>query len=147
MSKINYFFEDTTSNNEILPDKSWIENSIEMEGRNLGCINLIICSDNYLVKINKKYLNKEYLTDVITFNTNHLANAESKDYIYGDIYISIERVLENKKKYGVSLSNELHRVLIHGVLHLLGYDDKTQFEKKLMTSKEDEYLKMIKENE
>ena len=108
MSKINYFFEDTTPNNEILPNKSWIENSIEMEGRNLGCINLIICSDNYLVKINKKYLNKEYLTDVITFNTNHLANAESKDYIYGDIYISIERVLENKKKYGVSLSNELH---------------------------------------
>ena len=147
MSKINYFFEDTTSNNEILPNKSWIENSIEMEGRKLGCINLIICSDNYLVKINKKYLNKEYLTDVITFNTNHLANAESKDYIYGDIYISIERVLENKKKYGVSLSNELHRVLIHGVLHLLGYDDKTQSEKKLMTSKEDEYLKMIKENE
>ena len=96
MSKINYFFEDTTSYCEILPSKSWIENSIEMEGRNLGCINFIICSDNYLVKINKKYLNKEYLTDVITFNTNHLADFESKDYIYGDIYISIERVLENK---------------------------------------------------
>tara|TARA_B100000575_G_C23134938_1_gene659103 strand:+ start:227 stop:670 length:444 start_codon:yes stop_codon:yes gene_type:complete len=147
MSKINYFFEDTTSNNLILPNKSWIESSIVMEGRNLGCINFIICSDNYLVKINKKYLNKEYLTDVITFNTNHLANFESKDYIYGDIYISIERVLENKKNYGVSISNELHRVLIHGVLHLLGYDDKTKSEKKLMTSKEDEYLKMIKENE
>ena len=57
MSKINYFFEDTTSNNEILPNKSWIENSIEMEGRKLGCINLIICSDNYLVKINKKFYN------------------------------------------------------------------------------------------
>ena len=81
---------------------------------------------------------------MITFNTNHLADFESKDYIYGDIYISIERVLENKKNYGVSLSNELHRVLIHGVLHLLGYDDKTQSEKKQMTSKEDEYLKMIK---
>lgn len=144
MSKINYFFEDTLPNNEIVPNKSWIENCIEMEGRKLGCINLIICSDNYLVKINKKYLNKEYLTDVITFNTDHLADFESKDYIYGDIYISIERVLENKKNYGVSLSNELHRVLIHGVLHLLGYDDKIQSEKKLMTSKEDEYLKMIK---
>jgi len=147
MSKINYFFEDITSNNEILPNESWIENSIVTEGRKLGCINFIICSDNYLVKINKKYLNKEYLTDVITFNTNHLADFESKDYIYGDIYISIERVLENKKSYGVSLSNELHRVFIHGVLHLLGYNDKTQSEKKIMTSKEDEYLKMIKENE
>ena len=144
MSKVNYLFEDTRTNNEILPNKIWIENSIEIEGRKLGCINCIICSDNYLVKINKEYLNKEYLTDVITFNTNHLADFKSKDYIYGDIYISIERVLENKKNYGVSLSNELHRVLIHGVLHLLGYDDKTQSEKKLMTSKEDEYLKMIK---
>ena len=97
MSKINYFFEDTTSNNEILPNKSWIENSIEMEGRNLGCINLIICSDNYLVKINKKYLNKEYLTDVITFNTNHLANAESKDYITAIFTLVSKGFLKTKK--------------------------------------------------
>ena len=147
MREINYFFEDTAPNKEILPNKSWIENSIEMEGRKLGCINFIICSDNYLVKINKKYLNKDYLTDVISFNTNHLADVDDKNHVYGDIYISIERVHENKENFGVSLSNELHRVLIHGVLHLLGYDDKIQAEKKLMTSKEDEYLKMIKQNE
>ena len=93
--EINYFFEDTAPNKEILPNKSWIENSI-VEGAT-GCINFIICSDNYLVKINKKYLNKDYLTDVISFNTNHLADVDDKNHVYGDIYISIEGFMKIKK--------------------------------------------------
>lgn len=118
--------------------KQWLSSVIKSEGKTLGSVNFIFCSDNYLLEMNKKYLNHNTLTDVITFDYCE----EQK--ITGDIFISIERVKENAEKFGPNFESELKRVMVHGVLHLLGYKDKTKPVKELMTKKENLYLKKIK---
>ena len=117
----------------------WIFNCIESENKQLRHLNFIFCSDEYLHKINVEYLNHDNYTDVITF-----PYSEGK-IIEGDIFISIERIRENANKFNVDFNNELHRVMIHGVLHLLGYFDKTPNDKALMTQKENEYLLKLME--
>ena len=116
--------------------RSWIANSIFKENKSVGQLSFIFCSDNYLLKINKKYLNHDFFTDVISFDHSE------ENHISGDIYISIDRVKENAKEFGYSLKDELHRIIIHGLLHLLGYSDKTQELKATMKEKEDFYLSL-----
>ncbi len=114
----------------------WIEASASAEGKAVSAINFIFCSDDYLYRMNMDYLQHDTYTDVITFPYS----SSEDDFIEGDIFISVERTAENAKQFGVSAELELHRVMIHGVLHLIGYDDKSTAKKKIMTAKEDEYL-------
>ncbi|MFB5945535.1 rRNA maturation RNase YbeY [Albibacterium profundi] len=134
--KINFFNEDIqfTLKNKIQIRK-WIRKSIENEGFKLGELNFIFCSDGYLLQINQEYLKHDTYTDIITFD-----NSELSEIISGDIFISIDRIIENAEKFQINFDNELHRVMIHGVLHLMGYPDKKREEKVIMTSKEDYYL-------
>lgn len=118
------------------PDRltNWISQIISREHCRLSSLNIVFCSDDYLHQINLTYLQHDTLTDIITF-----PYADAPD-IQGDILISIDRVQENAADLGLSFSDELHRVIIHGVLHLCGYGDKSPAEKRLMTEKEDEAL-------
>jgi rRNA maturation RNase YbeY len=116
---------------------SWVQHIIVSEGYTVGEVGYIFCNDSYLNNINKEFLNHDTLTDIISF-----------DYclgkqVNGEIYISIERVTDNAKLYQVSFENELSRVIIHGVLHFLGYSDKTPEEKKGMRLKENTCLKEL----
>jgi probable rRNA maturation factor len=121
--------------------KQYLKQLIEDQKRKAGTISIIFCSDEYLLKMNKEYLNHDFFTDVITFNYCE------KEFVSGDIFISINRISENSEKFHESFNRELLRVLFHGVLHLVGYNDKTSEEKKLMKKMEDFYLdKFIKEN-
>lgn len=115
--------------------KKWINNVVIDENQSINELNFIFCNDEYLLTINKTYLNHHTYTDVITFN-----NSDEEAVLTGDIFISIERIRENALKFKVSEADELHRVMIHGVLHLLGYKDKSKLAKLIMTAKEDEYL-------
>ena len=115
--------------------RKWIVQTIQSEGKNLREINVILCSDEYLLAINQQYLQHDTYTDIITFD-----HSDDTKKVMGDIFISIERVNENAKKFNVTEQNELHRVMIHGVLHLLGYGDKSDKEKAIMTEKENYYL-------
>ena len=108
---------------------------IESEGFKLECINIILCSDLYLLGINRDYLNHDYFTDIITFD-----QSDENHQIEGDLFISIDRVKENSESNQCSQVIELQRVILHGVLHLAGYKDKTKKEKSIMRSKEDFYL-------
>ena len=117
------------------PLKAWIKDTIASEGYKLNELNYIFCPDSYLLNINQQYLDHDTYTDIITFD-----NSEKKGVIEGDIFISIDRIRENAAQFGTGETNELHRVMIHGALHLLGYKDKTVSSKNQMTAKEDEYL-------
>jgi rRNA maturation RNase YbeY len=137
-SVIQYFEEDIQfSLKEPDREGSWITNCIQSEGKEAGELNYIFCSDEYLHKINMEYLNHDTLTDIITFD-----NSESEQRIEGDIFISIDRVKENAFDLQTSFDEELARVMIHGVLHLIGYQDKTPQESKEMRAKEDHYLSL-----
>lgn len=105
------------------------------EKRELHNLTYIFCSDKYLLEINKQFLKHDFYTDVITFDLS-----QPKDEITGEIYISVDRVKENAQTLGVSINNELHRVIFHGALHLCGYKDKRSREIKMMKEKEDLYL-------
>ncbi|SFE70260.1 rRNA maturation RNase YbeY [Pedobacter antarcticus] len=133
---VHFFNEDV---NYVLKNKtvirSWINDTIISEGYKLEELNFILCSDKYLLEMNKQYLNHDTYTDVITFD-----NSDIEETIIGDIFISVERIQENAKTFGSSVINELCRVMIHGTLHLLGYGDKGKAAKTLMTAKEDTYL-------
>ncbi|MDP4266783.1 MAG: rRNA maturation RNase YbeY [Bacteroidota bacterium] len=118
--------------------KSWIKHCVNEFKINRISINLIFCSDKYLYEINKKYLNHDTLTDIITFDYSE------KNLISGDLLISIERVEENAKEFSNSFEAELLRVIIHGVLHLLSYNDKTENEKREMREKENIYIDIYK---
>ncbi len=122
-----------------LPDKtktlSWILETIKSKGKECGDINIIFCSDEFLLNINKEYLHHDYYTDIITFD-----HSDNPDFLESDIYISVDRVKENAIEYDISFIDELHRVMIHGVLHLLGLNDKTKSEKEEMRKIEDHYL-------
>ena len=134
-NEINFYLED--SNYRILNKrliKKWLSEAIILENKTLGYINIIICSDNYLYELNQKYLSHDTFTDIITFDFTEGEN------LIGDIFISIDRIRENAKIFNVAVNNELHRVMIHGVLHLCGYKDKSKKDKSQMTIKEDFYL-------
>ena len=115
--------------------RKWITDTITAEGYKLSELTYIFCSDEYLLQINQQYLDHDTYTDIITFD-----NSEEDKLIIGDIFISIERIKENAAKFQVTETQELHRVIIHGALHLLGYTDKTKASKQKMTLKEDFYL-------
>lgn len=115
--------------------RSWINTTINQENHSLHELNFIFCSDDYLLNINREYLKHDTYTDIITFD-----NSSAEGSIVGDIYISIDRIRENSIKFEVTERDELHRVIIHGTLHLLGYPDKGKANKTLMTQKEDYYL-------
>jgi rRNA maturation RNase YbeY len=135
--------------------KKWIVATIEKKKRNAGDISYVFCSDSFLLKMNKEYLNHDTYTDIITFD---YSIEDNKLPISGDIFISIERVKENAEKFSIKKSaegdnrkqeqvrfeNELHRIIIHGTLHLLGYKDKTKIAKAEMTKQEDLCLAQLK---
>ena len=116
--------------------KKLIADLFGKEKTDLDRINYIFCSDDYILNINQQYLNHNTLTDIITFPLSNPGEA-----IYGEIYLSVQRIKENAKTYGVAYQTELLRVLIHGALHLCGYIDKTKKDKLEMRAKEDFYLK------
>lgn len=134
---ISYYFEDTdfvfkgkTLNNR------WLRLVAESEIRRLGDISIIFCSDNYIVDINHKYLEHDYFTDIITFDYCE------GDRISGDLFISVDSVKENSLEYGVGFADELNRVIVHGILHLIGYDDHTDEDISMMRKKENYYLSL-----
>ena len=132
---ITFQFEDAKFDfSEIEKVGNWIYNAIENEKCFTGNVTYIFCSDNYLLEVNRKYLNHDYLTDVITFD--YVKNHK----ISGDIFISVDRTKENAEIYNVSHETELLRVMIHGVLHLVGYDDQTDEQEAEIHQKEDFYL-------
>jgi probable rRNA maturation factor len=113
---------------------SWIKNCIKENNKISKDVNIIFCSDEYLKALNIQYLQHDYYTDVITFNYN------VDDQISGDIFISLDRISDNSGKFHVTFNMELNRVIIHGVLHLLGYDDSTAAQKNAMKMMEDKWL-------
>ena len=141
---INYFFEEISVFKYGLPPKYWIKSCLAQEGKKVGVLNFIFCSDKYLKKINQKFLNKTYLTDVISFNTQppELIKNVPSDLVFGDIFISVSRVKDNKKLYKTIFAKELKRVMIHGALHLIGFNDKTQKERGEMAKKENIYIEL-----
>ena len=117
----------------------WISDVIQHHGQELSGLTYIFCSDDYLHEINVEYLDHDTLTDVITFN-----NADEEGIIEGDVFISIDRVRDNASDLGTVFEDELHRVIIHGVLHLLGYKDKTEEQEAQMRKEEDSCLSLRK---
>jgi probable rRNA maturation factor len=140
MPSIKFFAEDIDFK---LPHprktSSWIKSTIQKEKKTLAGLNYIFCSDEYLLGINVEYLRHKTYTDIITFDMS-----DGSGLIEGDIFISIQRVKENSEKLGVPFDEELHRVIIHGALHLIGYSDKTPAQKTTMRRKEDAYLSLRK---
>ena len=136
MPAINFFEEDTTFKPKQKTQlRQWIRDTVIAEGFKLKELNYIFCSDAYLLQINQQYLDHDTFTDIVTFD-----NSEVEGDIVGDIFISIDRIRENGAKFKTGETDELHRVIIHGALHLLGYTDKSVVTKQKMTQKEDEYL-------
>jgi len=115
----------------------WIISTIHQEGKSVTEISYIFCSDVYLHQMNLEYLNHDTYTDIITFDYTE------NSVVSGDIFISIDRVMENANKFNTTFLNELSRVIIHGVLHLVGYKDKSTEQKQVMRSKEDFYLTLL----
>ncbi len=116
---------------------NWIRRIVVSEGANLGQVSFIFCDDAYLIKINQQYLKHDTFTDIISFDYS------SGNDIGGDIFISYQRVRENAVKYKVTFDTELRRVMAHGLLHLLGYNDKAVEQQMVMRAKEDEKIKMF----
>ncbi len=135
MSEISFFFEETKP---IKLQKKVLKNTVDFliqnENKHAGEITVVFCSDDYLLKINEQYLNHNYYTDIVTFD--YVENS----VISGDLFISVDRVNENASQLGVNFDEELYRVIFHGILHLCGFKDKTNAEKRLMREKEDFYL-------
>ncbi len=135
-SLIEFLYEDTSF---ILDDKEelilWINQIVEAHQFSLVNLTYIFCSDNYLQQVNQEFLNKDYYTDIITFD-----NSDVADSIEGDVFISVDRVRENALDRSITFRDELHRVIIHGVLHLLGHTDKDLLSQTAMRHKEDSCL-------
>ncbi len=124
----SFLFKEKAKNNK------WLRLVAESEIKKLGDIAIVFCSDNYILDINLKYLQHDYFTDIITFDYCE------GSVLSGDLFISVDSVKENASLYGTEFQDELNRVMVHGLLHLVGYDDHTDEEKKLMREKEDYYL-------
>jgi probable rRNA maturation factor len=137
MQNITFNFEDLSP---FLKNRGnlrlWLNATAKKEKQKVDSVNYIFCSDKHLLCINKQFLDHDYFTDVITFQY------EGTDGVSGDIFISYDRIRDNAKQYKQSVTNELHRVMVHGMLHLLGYKDKKPEEQKVMKSKEDFYLSL-----
>lgn len=136
---VRYFFEDIDF--QFKPKRftsSWLKTVAESEIRRLGEVNLIFCSDNYILDINQRFLQHDYFTDIITFDYCE------GNVLSGDLFISVDSVRENSLEYGTEFEDELNRVIVHGVLHLVGYDDHTEEDVKEMRSKENYYLDLRK---
>ncbi len=118
--------------------KQWIKTVVENKGKKLGDVSYILCDDDYLLEVNRQYLKHDYYTDIITFDYTE------NDRIGGDLFISIDRVKDNATALQVSEHEELMRVMIHGVLHLLGLKDKSEEEVKQMRKAEEECLELLK---
>ena len=136
MLDINYEDVDDLSLSDI-DLTNWISKVCITENYNLGDISLIFCSDEYLLDMNRTHLDHDYYTDIITFDYT------DNQIVSGDLFISIDRVRDNATDFNVSFDHELHRVIIHGVLHLCGYKDKSDDEEKLMRTKENNALSLI----
>ncbi len=135
---INFFNQDIHFNlKHKRKKKQWIKSIITSYGYKIDTINYIFCSDPKILEINIQYLNHNYYTDIITFPLTE------NDKISADIFISVDTVKTNAKKYGTDFNNELNRVIIHGVLHLLGFNDYTEEEKQIMRANEDKYLHLL----
>ncbi|MCQ2160670.1 MAG: rRNA maturation RNase YbeY [Bacteroidales bacterium] len=119
-----------------LINNQWLKLVAESEIRRIGDINIIFCSDNYILDVNMKYLGHDYFTDIITFDYCE------KDKLNGDLFISIDSVRENALHYGTEFETELNRVMVHGILHLIGYDDHSKKDIKIMREKEDYYISL-----
>lgn len=138
MSPVSFFTEDTDfelTNEKLTSD--WVISAIISEKYAYNSLNVIFCSDEYLHKINVDHLNHDYYTDIITFD-----NSEKEKEVEGDLFISIDRVRDNATEHNVTFNEELHRVIIHGTLHLLGYNDKSDIDKIAMREKENAYLSL-----
>ena len=132
---VTYFTEDTSFTfKEKRLTSRWLKLVAESEIRRLGDISIIFCSDNYILDVNLKYLQHDYYTDIITFDYCE------GDRLNGDLFISVDSVRENAVFYGVEFADELNRVIVHGLLHLIGYDDHTEDEIAVMRAKENYYL-------
>jgi rRNA maturation RNase YbeY len=140
---IIFHSEDVSIPNSIdeISYKRWIEKIVEDEQKSIGFLNFIFCSDEHLLQINKQYLDHDYYTDIITFPFRQ------DDVIEGDIFISVDRVAENAIEYGETFEREMDRVMSHGVLHLLGYNDKTIEDSARMRQAEDRALQIKYSNE
>tara|TARA_R110002012_G_scaffold283090_2_gene473191 strand:- start:139738 stop:140157 length:420 start_codon:yes stop_codon:yes gene_type:complete len=136
---ISFNYENDFEIENIQKLQTWIERVIVSEDFELGEINYIFCDDDYLHNLNVEYLDHDTLTDVISFDYT------VGNILQGDIYISTERVADNASDFKVIFSDELHRVMVHGVLHYCGYKDKTEAESKAMRSMENHYLKLLKD--
>ncbi len=127
-----------------LPSKrivtAWLRAAAKAEGYETGDINYIFCSSEKLLEINRRFLGHDYYTDVITFDYSDLKDSKT---VSGEIYIDTQTVKDNAEQYGITPLHEMHRVMIHGVLHLCGYKDKTPSASSRMRSKENTYLKML----
>jgi probable rRNA maturation factor len=138
MSSIHFFEEEI---NFRLPHPrktgNWIKRSIKKEKKKLFELNIVFCSDEYLREINIQYLKHKTYTDILTFDMS-----EDTGLVQGDIFISVDRVRENAAKFHSEFDDELHRVIIHGLLHLIGYSDKIHRKKAVMRKKEDAYLSL-----
>ena len=130
LQDIDFVFKHKRLNN------SWLKLVAESEIKKLGNINIIFCSDNYILDVNVKYLGHDYFTDIITFDYCE------KDILSGDLFISIDTVRDNAEFYKTEFNDELNRVIVHGLLHLIGYDDHTPEEQKIMREKENYYLEL-----
>lgn len=134
---VNYYFEDTAFKLKAKTKiKNWLKLVAESEVYTLGSVSVIFCSDNYILDINQRFLQHDYFTDIITFDYSEGSK------ISGDLFISVDSVKENSIEYGTDFEDELHRVIVHGILHLIGYDDHTDEDIKIMRSKENYYLSL-----
>lgn len=134
---VRYFTEDIKFEyKNRLFNKRWLKMVAGSEMKKLGDINIIFCSDNYILDVNMRYLQHDYFTDIITFDYCE------GSVLSGDLFISIDSVRENSEHYGTAFDEELHRVIVHGVLHLIGYDDHSDEDIAMMRSKENYYLNM-----
>ena len=134
---VNYYFEDTAFKLKAKTKiKNWLKLVAEREVYTLGNVSVIFCSDNYILDINQRFLQHDYFTDIITFDYSEGSK------ISGDLFISVDSVKENSIEYGTDFENELHRVIVHGILHLIGYDDHTDEDVRIMRSKENYYLSL-----
>ena len=137
LQMIRYFQEDIRFDlKQKMQNNRWLKMVAGSEMRRIGAVNIIFCSDNYILDVNMRYLQHDYFTDIITFDYCE------KDILSGDLFISIDSVRENALFYGVPFADELDRVMVHGLLHLIGYDDHTEEQIREMRAKEDYYLQM-----
>lgn len=135
MISFNYETDFKLENEDLI--SNWIEQVVISENKSLGEVNYIFCDDEYLHKINVEYLDHDTLTDIISFDYTE------GNLVQGDIFISVERVVDNAKDFNTIFEEELRRVLVHGVLHYCGYKDKSDSDEALMRTKEDEKLQMF----